>query len=316
MPPRLDGIDVSHHQKLIDWAAVATALPDLRFVMCRMSHGGRHNGNLRVDERGERNQREMRKHYPNTPRGYYHFLGNSDPEVQARHFRERVGEMQAGEFLMLDVEVDEPADVGHHEPAFIAAVLEAIEAAFTLTPWLYIPQPGNYPKSNDAGLHHFPLMLPVYDSESRFQVHAAKMGRPVMVWQWGGDDNGATVSGITTGRIDSNIVLDEARFVSTLTPGLSGTGTPTRGFVGAVTSTDPSKPLGFVRILEHGDEGNAVVLLQTLLIEHGIFQDADRNRDGEFGDGTRAGVQRFQLGHGLPATGGVDGTTWSALTTL
>lgn len=315
MPPRLDGIDVSRHQQLIDWGAVAAALPDLRFVMCRMSHGGRHNGNLRVDERGERNQREMRKHYPNTPRGYYHFLGNSEPEVQARHFQEQVGELQPGEFLMLDVEVDEPADVGHHEPPFIADALGAIEAAFALAPWLYIPQPGNYPKSDDAGLHRFPLMLPVYDSERRFQVHAAKMGRPVMVWQWGGDSNGATVAGIDSGRVDSNIVLDEATFLASLTPGL-GVTTTTRGFVGNISVDGVTKPLGFIRALNPGDTGNSVVLLQTLLIEHGIFQDADRNRDGEFGDGTRAGVQRFQIDRGLPATGSVDRVTWTALASL
>jgi GH25 family lysozyme M1 (1,4-beta-N-acetylmuramidase) len=317
MAQRLDGLDVSHHQQEIDWAKVATALPDLRFVMSRMTHGGRDNGNLRVDKQGVRNQQEMRTHYPATPRGFYHHIGNSDPEVQATHFRNSVGALQPGEFLMLDVEVDEPADVFHKEPQFIADVLDAIEAAFGLTPWLYIPQPGNYPKSDDARLHRFPLMLPIYNPEPEFQIFAAAMGRPVMVWQWGGDTNGTKVPGINTDRrVDSNIILDEHRFLSTLAPGLVASPTPIRGFIRTPVTNKPGAGLGFLRPLRHGDRGNTVILLQTLLIEHGTFQDRDRNRDGKYEDGTVAGVTRFQLARGLPATGEVDGATWAELATI
>jgi GH25 family lysozyme M1 (1,4-beta-N-acetylmuramidase) len=318
MAQRLDGIDVSKHQESIDWGKVSTSLPDLRFVMCRMTHGGRDNTNLRVDEQGLSNQERMRQHYAQTPRGYYHFLGNSDPGVQAAHFRNTVGDLQPGEFLMVDVEVDPPADVGHHEPAFIADVLEAIEGEFRLTPWLYIPQPGNYPKSDDARLHRFPLMLPIYDPEPKFQLFAATMRRPTMVWQWGGDDNGVKVPGIRNGqaRVDSNIILDEQRFLSTLMPGLGSSRNPIRGFIGNASITVPGAALGFLKPLHFGDRGNTVILLQTLLIEHGVFQDRDRNRDGRYEDGTVAGVKRFQLARGLPDTGEVDDATWVELASI
>lgn len=285
--------------------------------MCRMSHGGRSNSNQRVDDFGSRNQREMRIHYPNAARGYYHFLGNSDPERQARHFRDTVGPLQPGEFVMLDVEVDPPADVGHQSPDFIAATLDAIESAFGVTPWLYIPQPGNYPNSDDSSLHRYPLMLPIYDSEPTFQSFAAKMGRPVMVWQWGGDNNGTAVPGINTPgrRVDSNIVLDDARFVSTLTPGLGAPAAGIRGFMSTAT-LDPGVPLGFAPPIAHGATGNTVILLQTLLVAHGIFQDVNRNRDGKFENGTRDGVKRFQLARGLPATGDVDRRTWTELASI
>lgn len=314
MPPRLDGIDVSKHQGKIDWGQVAGAHPGLRFVACRASHGGRNNGNLRVDAQARRNQVEMRKHYPKVPRGYYHHIGNSDPDVQAKHFCGVVGDLEPGEFVYLDVERDEPADVFNHEPVFIVEILEAIEAEFGVLPWLYIPQPGNYPKSDDARLHRFPLMLPIYDSESRFQHFAALMGRPVMVWQWGGDNNGATIAGITTGRVDSNIVLDDTLFRSTLTPGLDQGGSPMRGFMsGDGNPATDDTPLGFMRPLEHGAKGNSVWVLQSLLIEHGIFQDRPHNRDGEYEGGTRDGVARFQQQRGLPITGKVDRATWRKL---
>lgn len=311
MPPRLDGIDVAVHQDKIDWDAVATSHGDLRFVACRMSHGGRNNGNLRVDKQGKRNQTQIRSHFPTTPRGYYHHVGNSDPEVQARHFRDTVGDVQPGEFIYLDVEVDPPADVFEHDPGFIRDILDAIENAFGLTPWLYIGQPGFYPRSDDARLHRFPLMLPVYRPEREFQRFAALMGRPTMVWQWGGGDNGATISGIGTGRVDANIILDEAGFAASLQPGMTVTNT-IRGFV-ADPAPVSTGPLGFMPPLQRGSTGNSVRVLQTLLIEHGIFQDADRNRDGKFEAGTHGGVVRFQQSRGLPATGIVDRATWRRL---
>ncbi len=212
--PELHGIDVSHNNLLnqgpIDWSAVATTTPALRFVMARMTHGGHGDDDLRVDRQALNNRDGMRAAFPATARGYYHFLGTGSPEVQARHFRSTVGDLQPGEFIMLDVEEDAPAKVPGDLPVeHIVATLEAMEQACGLTPWVYIGR--FYPGSLDQRLFRFPLVLPAFTSEQKAMALAGQMGRAPIIWQWGGDGNGATVAGIS-GRVDSNRIEDMDRF--------------------------------------------------------------------------------------------------------
>ncbi len=72
-------------------------------------------------------------------------------------------------------------------------------------------------------------------------------------------------------------------------------------------------PLQFMPTLAAGAEGNAVVVLQGLLIQHGLFLDRDANRDGKFEGATDERVRRLQADHGLPVTGLVDAATWAVL---
>src|SRR5262245_4828969 len=133
--------------------------------MARMSHGG--HGDLRVDKQANRNRDAMRQLFPNTPRGFYHFLGTGDPILQAKHFHTVVGDLQPGEFLMLDVEPDALAQVPGNLPVSdIKATLEAIEDEFGRTPLLYIGV--FYPGSQTEPLRRFPLMLPVYKPREKF----------------------------------------------------------------------------------------------------------------------------------------------------
>lgn len=311
--PALHGIDVSHNNLFnggpIDWSAVATTDPALAFVMARMSHGGRGDDNLRIDRQGINNRDGMRAAFPSTARGYYHFLGKSTPQVQAQHFRSVVGDLQPGEFVMLDVEPDEPAGVGFLPIDHVLATLEAIEAAFGLTPLLYIGLP--YPGKDDPRLFRFPLVFPAYTNEQRAMDFAGRMGRPTLIWQWGGGKEGATVAGIS-GRIDSNRIEDMDRFRAVLVPQPAPVPVPDPPVV-PLTLTDVDAALQFMPTLNPGDHGNAVVVLQSLLIQHGFFQDRDANRDGDFGDATTERVRRLQVDRGLPATGVVDLATWSAL---
>jgi GH25 family lysozyme M1 (1,4-beta-N-acetylmuramidase) len=246
--PDLHGIDVSEHQRDIDWPLVASQRPALRFVISRMSHGGHGNDDLRKDPKADQNRDGMRSAFPNTPRGFFHFLGSSDPVVQVRHFQTVVGALLPGEFVMLDVEPDDDAHVGVLPVEHIVATLEAIEERFGLTPWLYIGR--FYPGSLDRRLHRFPLSLPVYDDEPTFRRLAAEMGRPVMVWQWGGGNEGAIVAGVATGRVDSNQIIDEEQFRSSLKPA---------GPIGPGSQPDDDdmryklfKPAGFFDVLAVG----------------------------------------------------------------
>src|SRR6266540_838089 len=134
----LHGIDVSRHQGDIDWARVASHRPPLRFVLSRMSHGGHGNDDLRTDPKAAQNRDGMRSRFSDTSRGFYHFLGSSDPQVQVQRFKSVVGELESGEFVALDVEPDADAGVGVLAVSHIVATLNAIEQAFGQTPWLYI----------------------------------------------------------------------------------------------------------------------------------------------------------------------------------
>ncbi len=315
----LHGIDVSEHQKDIDWAMVAAHAPDLRFVMSRMSHGGHGDDDLRTDARAKHNRDGMRSAFPKTPRGFYHFLGTSHPRVQARHFQSVVGDLQAGEFLMLDVEPDKPAKVPVLPSDHIVATLEAIEERFGLTPWLYIGIP-YLPNAANPRLLRFPFHFPHYhpNAESTVRADAVnKMRRPMQVWQWGGGKEGVRIQGIPRSntdndpqhapRIDSNQLIDEAAFRATLTAGLSD-GPPVKD-----ERVPADAPLQFMPDLGRGAHGNAVFLLQSLLVQRGLFRDVDTNRDGKFEGGTERKVVEFQGGRGLPQTGRVDHMTWNLL---
>jgi GH25 family lysozyme M1 (1,4-beta-N-acetylmuramidase) len=307
--PALHGIDVSHNNLFnngpIDWNAVATTTPSLEFVIARMSHGGRNDGNLRIDRQATNNRDGMRAAFPDTARGYYHFLGNSAPSLQAQHFRDVVGDLQPGEFIMLDVEPDEPADVGILPVEHIVATLEAIEAAFSLTPMLYIGLP--YPGKDDPRMFRFPLVFPAFTSEERAMGFAAQMGRPPVIWQWGGGANGPTIAGIS-GRVDANRIEDMDRFRAAL---VGGTGPE----IPVIPHELTGAPLEFMPTLAAGSEGNAVVVLQGLLIERGLFLDRPANRDGRFESETDERVRQLQAERSLPVNGVVDTATWAALAT-
>lgn len=65
--------------------------------------------------------------------------------------------------------------------------------------------------------------------------------------------------------------------------------------------------------LHKGDTGNAVVVLQGMLIQRGVWTDKPANRDGIFGDGTEKGVKTFQRQRGLVEDGVPGPKTWAAL---
>lgn len=65
--------------------------------------------------------------------------------------------------------------------------------------------------------------------------------------------------------------------------------------------------------LQQGASGNAVVTLQTLLIQRGLWTDKPANRDGVFGSGTDKGVRDFQASRHITVDGKVGSETWNEL---
>jgi len=93
----LDGIDVSHHQRAIDWAQVAQAGYEFAWVKAT-------EGLHFVDSRFDDNWSGMAAISTPFTRGAYHFLrSDSDPAAQARHFVSVVGDLN-GSMAAVDVE--------------------------------------------------------------------------------------------------------------------------------------------------------------------------------------------------------------------
>jgi Glycosyl hydrolases family 25 len=317
----LHGIDVSHHQGSIDWSEVAAHAPELRFVISRMSHGGHGDDDLRTDSQAIRNRDGMRSAFPDTPRGFYHFLGTSNPQLQARRFHSIVGELRPGEFVMLDVEPDADAKVPVLPADHILATLEAIEDVVGRTPWLYIGMP-YLPNAADPRLFRFPLHFPHYhpNDEPRVRRDAEqKMRRPIVVWQWGGGNEGARVQGIPPPdpetdsrppRIDSNQILDESRFRATLTPGLVDAPlgfvqTDLKSGLFGLFPLNPNKPL-----TKLGDRGDLVLYAQSVI----FFKAGGAiELDSDFRTQTRNRVRDVQRLFDQPDSGEIDRATWGAI---
>ncbi len=92
-----DGIDVSHHQGIIDWPTVA-AQPNIHFVYVKATEGSTH-----IDSLYRRNIVGARQ--AGLPVGSYHFLTSSSPvHTQFAHFRTQTADFGQDLLPMVDVE--------------------------------------------------------------------------------------------------------------------------------------------------------------------------------------------------------------------
>ncbi len=68
-----------------------------------------------------------------------------------------------------------------------------------------------------------------------------------------------------------------------------------------------------LRVVQPGEEGPHVRVLQTTLIARGLLRDSMGNRDGKYGPATQEVIARFQRLAHLPVVGEVGAVTWTAL---
>ncbi len=99
------GIDVSRYQGYIDWDTVKN---NVEFAIIKA--GGSDDG-LYEDSRFGFNLKRARE--VNIPRGFYYFVGGGDPLGEAIHFHSIVGNLQDGELVALDFEINHPDPVGY-----------------------------------------------------------------------------------------------------------------------------------------------------------------------------------------------------------
>lgn len=154
--PDVLGIDVSHHNGVVRWAAVAAA--GIRFAYAKASDGvGRLDPMFTANRAGMGEQGVLR--------GAYHFFHpGMDPLAQADNFLKVVPAAGPGDLPpMLDLEVDEgqPSD---EIVARALAWLTKVEAACHRTPILYTA-PGFWNEHVTSGtqqLARFPLWVAHY----------------------------------------------------------------------------------------------------------------------------------------------------------
>lgn len=114
------GIDVSHHQGIINWSKV----PD-EYVFMKCTQGTKFfDPKFEANKAGARNEKMVI--------GYYHFADGTDPIKEAEWFLKKVGDIREGEMLVLDYELNIPSGV-----AWSLAFLKYVESKVGFKPLLY-----------------------------------------------------------------------------------------------------------------------------------------------------------------------------------
>lgn len=207
--PRLDGIDVSHHN--IDagpllWDVVA-GIPTF-WGACKLTQSTKY-----LDPTAAFNRRGMAtsglRH-----RGLYHWISSTtDVGAQARWFLDRLGSLADGEFAMLDAE--------EYSTESAAAMLgrcvrwcELVEAA-TRRPCVvytgaYVASGSLWqsPVLRTSKYGPRPFILAAYTTEAKARALPGVKAHPWQSWQW--SSNGP-VAGVT-GRCDTNRVDDQPAY--------------------------------------------------------------------------------------------------------
>jgi GH25 family lysozyme M1 (1,4-beta-N-acetylmuramidase) len=185
----VQGIDVSRWQGTIDWD---TAGEHAGFAIIK---AGGSDAGIYTDSQFERNRDEARR--IGIPRGYYYFAGGGDPIQEADHFAGLVGDLQPGEVLALDFEVDNPDPV-----AWSSIFLIRTEQLTGVKPLFYT-------NMNRVWKHDWkpvvdngnPLWGAIYDGKA--EVLPAPGSWPELtIKQY---TNDAVIQGISTGGVDMNI---------------------------------------------------------------------------------------------------------------
>lgn len=126
----LSGIDVSHYQGTVDWAAVKAA--GIAFAFAKAS-----DGNTYRDTQFLANWQGMKA--AGLPRGAYHFYeSNDDPVTQANNFLSAVGQLEATDLPpVIDIESTKGDFGGNSLATNLQICLDAIENGLACTPIIY-----------------------------------------------------------------------------------------------------------------------------------------------------------------------------------
>jgi lysozyme len=194
----LRGIDVSNHQQAINWPQVAAS--GITFAVIKAT-----DGDTFIDPYWSRNWQPARA--AGLARGAYHYAELYDAVTEARWFCAQVQDLQAGDFLALDLEVE--PDNGGDLSAWALTWLKTVQALTGVKPWLYTYWGFVGAYLTNAALADYPLWIA--------DLSAAPPAPPppwglISMWQYSWTGN---VPGIT-GNVDMDTFFGTAEQLAQL----------------------------------------------------------------------------------------------------
>jgi GH25 family lysozyme M1 (1,4-beta-N-acetylmuramidase) len=227
------GVDLASYQGAPDFEALKKA--NIGFAVTKVTEGTSY-----VFTGARRNRAEAQR--VGMVAGLYHFARGGDPQEEAHKFLDAVGELRAGEFLVLDWEIRHPDLVN-----WCKRWLDAVYARAGVRALVYLNE--SSVKANDWGSvaqAGHGLWLAKYD-ERTDSVQVPHFGRPVMKQY----SKKGKLPGIA-GNVDLNVFYgspDDLRFY------------------GAKPATPPAPKIGpdSLPTLTYGDTGPPVKSLQGFL---------------------------------------------------
>lgn len=189
------GLDVSHHNDDIDWAAISNSkekFKKIHFCFIKATEGGDF-----IDKRFFENWQEAQK--VGISKGAYHFYRpTTSPEKQAQNFIQNV-KLEAGDFApVLDFELQGGSRYRKNLTADVKKWLLLIEKHYGIKPIIYTNK-FIYETYIKGKLDEYPLWVSQYDTDKLTGFDEAK----VLFWQH--SQNGKT-HGIN-GDVDFNVYL-------------------------------------------------------------------------------------------------------------
>ena len=186
----LKGVDISHHQGIIEWDSVMT--DNISFAFVKATEGYTFKDTL-----FNRNWEEMKR--VGIKRGAYHFFrGNTDPKKQAMNYIETVS-LDSGDVVpILDIEKIDGVSI----PTLIKNAkiwLVEIEKVYKVKPMIYAGQ-YFYNKYLANSFKGYPLWIAEFTKGKPVLVD----GRKYYIWQY---SERGIVKGIK-GRVDLNTFYD------------------------------------------------------------------------------------------------------------
>ncbi len=184
----VSGMDVSHFQLTVDWAAIAAT--DIRFCFMKATQGASN-----VDGTFARNWKGARE--AGLLRGAYHFFNPSAPTAaQAESFIRTVALLEPGDLPpALDLEVPSAwAGIATEDRArFAIEWLETVESRWGVRPIVYLsPAFASEILSNALALARYPVWLAHYTSAA-----APNVVKPWDTWTFWQHTGSGTTPGVT-----------------------------------------------------------------------------------------------------------------------
>lgn len=201
------GMDISHYQPKINWGSVLEA--GFKFCMIKATDGTGSKSSTYDNQR-------LMAHQNGLIVGAYHFarFGGLKPRDEADHFLKITGGVRVGELpLTIDCEWDRfnpkyssGKIMDEAAAAEILELLERVEAATKMTPFLYCSYPFFKGFEKPERFFRFHPWCPAYWRSGTNEITGPKVPLPwsrVAIWQW--TDNHPTAKGITGDKnLDGN----------------------------------------------------------------------------------------------------------------